>query len=282
MRTKPFNKRVSVLLPFYSADKLKDLCLSIKSIAGQTYGGLEVVLVQDGPVPGEMQRAVSDIVASDERIVLIKNDRNLGLKDSLNKAMSKATGEYIARQDADDVSAPDRIEKQIRKMEQDNLDILGTWFYELNTKTGKNEFRKMPVSPQEIKNTLPVTSPFCHGSVMFRKDAVKGLGGYQAPFPNDDYELWWRAYVKGLKMANLPEPLYTLRIDPDSYFKRRRGLKMSFAETGLRFKIVKEGKYPLRYYFAALLAFFLRLLPSRILEIVYSLKNRMFGSVRNV
>jgi glycosyltransferase EpsE len=234
---------------------------------------IELVLVQDGPVSEELANVAKNYMKrSRYNVIYLKNQKNEGLMFSLNRAIDASSGEFIARHDADDHSHPHRIENQVKMIEGKKLDILGTWFYEVNAITGEKIIRRLPIDDLDIKKIMPVTVPFCHGSVMFRRSAILKIGKYLEPSPNEDYGLWWQACRGSLKMGNLPEPLYYFKVDPREYYRRRSGLKLALSESLLRFRIIKEGHYPGYYYLLAIAIFFARLLPAFIVERIYRLK----------
>jgi glycosyltransferase EpsE len=266
--------KVSVILPFYKNDTPKRFEAAIMSITEQSYKNLEIVLIQDGPVPYELIGTAAKMMARDKRIVLIRNEENMGLKFSLNKAIMESNGTYIARQDADDMSHVMRIEKQMSKMAEKGLDIIGSWFFEKSLEGTKCRMRRMPITEKNIRRTMPITSPFCHGSVIFRKEPIVKLGLYSDDPPNEDYGLWQKAHRSGLKMENIPEALYIFHVDPKVYFKRRRGIKVALSETQIRFRTIREGGYLPHLYIVAGIIFLLRLMPSAVIRYLYIVRDR--------
>ena len=159
------NVKISVLMPVYNTNK-KYLKQSIESILKQTFKDFEFIIIDDG----------SDIKTKkflksfkDDRIVLIENEKNLGLIKTLNKGIKLAKGEFIARMDADDISTPDRFEKQLLYMTKNpEIGVLGSAFQIFQK---REEKIVMPTTDEDAKKMLQTgVSPFAHPSVMIRKD----------------------------------------------------------------------------------------------------------------
>lgn len=198
--------QVSVLLPVYNAqDYLRE---SIDSILNQSFTDFELIIINDGSKDGS-----KDIITSytDPRIKLIDQD-NAGLPVSLNRAIAIAKGKYLARQDADDVSLPNRLEEQVRFMDQQDLDICGCDFDIINEGGQIIESIKVPHTPESMAITLACTVPFAHGSVMMRKSFLdKQSLRYDESVVTEDYDLWSRIYQAGGIFGNVPLILFLYR-----------------------------------------------------------------------
>jgi glycosyltransferase involved in cell wall biosynthesis len=197
--------KISVIMSVYNGEKY--LREAMESILNQTFTDFEFIIVNDGSADGSL-----DIIWSygDDRISVIDNEHNIGLTKSLNKALRFAKGEYIARQDADDVSLPNRLERQLNYLEKHaEIAVLGTSVYLIN-ENGKTITKTIALARPTLKD-LHKGNQFAHGSVMFRKDIVAELGGYNELLKYvQDYELWLRI-AKNYGIGNLTEPLYKLR-----------------------------------------------------------------------
>jgi glycosyltransferase involved in cell wall biosynthesis len=209
---------VSVLLPVYNAqDYLKQ---SIDSILGQTLTDFELIIVNDGSTDGS--KAIIDSY-SDPRIIVI-DQANAGLPVSLNRAISRAKGKYLARQDADDVSEPIRFEKQIELMEEARLDFCGCNFLMINERGDLLQSVVMPSSMDAITVAMACTVPFAHGSVMMRHGFLKDHDlKYDPSCAIEDYDLWCRAYQLGAQFGNVGEFLFSYRHFDQSLSKLRAG-----------------------------------------------------------
>ena len=198
--------KLSVLLCVYNGKP--HLEQAIKSILAQSYTDFELILVDDGST----DKAVTEIEQlGDQRIKIVRKS-NTGLTDSLNVGLEHCSGKYVARHDADDVSLPERFEKQIDFLQQNKhigavgsavklMDEDGDIIGELNFPTGSDELHRLNIS----------TNQFVHGSLMFRRELLKKVNGYRTEFIYaQDYDLTLRCQEK-TPLANLQHPLYLLR-----------------------------------------------------------------------
>lgn len=202
---------VTVLMPVYNAEKF--LSASIDSILEQSFKDFELLIINDGS-KDKTEKIIKSF--SDTRIRYVLNDQNMGMADTLNLGIQLAKGKYIARMDADDISLPERLKKQVTFMESHpDHGMVGTLYANM-TDAGKiYEIAAMVQDNEEINPGLVTLCTFCHGSVMFRKSVlIQNNLEYRKEFdPFDDYELWTRIRTV-TKLANIPEVLYLYRINP--------------------------------------------------------------------
>ena len=198
--------RISVVMSVYNGEKY--LSEAIKSILNQIYKDFEFIIIDDGST--DSSRAIITSF-KDDRIKPLINERNIGLTKSLNKGLFYADGEFIARQDADDISLPERLELQIQCLDRHpEVAVLGTSYYVID-KDGKIiEERKPAPNPM---STLITGNRLTHGSVMFRHSVMEELGKYdECHFKYaQDYEYWLRI-SKHYQIKNLEQSLYKLRV----------------------------------------------------------------------
>ena len=205
---------VSVLLPVYNGGGY--LAEAIESILSQTYRNIELIIINDGSTDD----SVTTIERyNDPRIISIQQ-YNQGLAATLNRAVSMASGSYLARQDADDVSHTTRLEKQVRFLEKNPAyGLVGTWSEILDERSRTGRGHRHPVENIALCFNLLFDSHFVHSSVMFRKSVFDAVGLYsveQSRQP-EDFELWSRVLRNGsFKCANLPEILVCYREVPQS------------------------------------------------------------------
>jgi glycosyltransferase involved in cell wall biosynthesis len=202
---KPKKPKISVIMSIYNGEKY--LREAIESILNQTFTDFEFIIVNDGSTDNSLEIIQS---YDDKRIKIINNEKNIGLTKSLNKAIKQARGEYIARQDADDISLPNRFEEQLKYFEEHpEVALLGTSVY-LIDENGKILGKHIVLAKPGIKDLFN-GNQFNHGSVMFKKDVADDSGGYNELFRYvQDYELWLRI-AKYYEVRNLTQILYKLR-----------------------------------------------------------------------
>ena len=202
--------KVSVIMSVYNGEKY--LREAINGILNQTFTDFEFIIVNDGSTDNSLKIIQS---YDDERIGIINNKKNIGLTKSLNKALKQARGEYIARQDADDVSLPNRFEEQIRYFEEHpETALLGTSIYKIDENgeiVGKHIVLAKPSKKDLLKG-----NQFNHGSTIFKKEIIDKVGGYNELIRySQDYELWLRI-AKQYKVRNLTQVLYKLRFHDEN------------------------------------------------------------------
>lgn len=205
--------KVTVLMAVYNGERF--LREAIESILYQSYKDFEFLIINDGSTDNSRNIILS---YNDSRIRLIDNNKNLGLTQSLNIGLKLAEGKYIARQDADDISDPERIEKQVSYLENhQEVALLGSWYKEINEEGKIINKSKLPCDHTEICWYLWFFCPFVHSAVMLRKlMVIEKVGFYNESFVYaQDRELWFRI-CRVLPAANLDEYLIKLRINPHS------------------------------------------------------------------
>jgi len=198
------NLRVTVLMPvFNGAEYLKE---AIESILGQTYRDFEFIIIDDGSGDRSLEIIKS---FKDERIKTLINEKNLGMSASLNRGLEIARGEYIARMDSDDISLPQRLEKQVRFMDRNpKVGVCGTWLEFFGESTMILRFSS---DSEQIKADLLFYLSIGHPTVILRREMFKRFNlSYDAEYEGEDYELWTRA-IKHFNFSNIQEVLYKYR-----------------------------------------------------------------------
>lgn len=199
---------VSVVLPVYNCPGL--VTEAIESILRQTWEDFELILIDDGSTDETLSVLKQH---NDPRIRLVTQS-NRGLAATLNRGIELARGRYIARQDQDDISYPERFAKQVAYLEANTAcALVGTWaeIWRENARTRRRH--KHPSSNSRLKYELLLNNPFVHSSVMLRRSALEQVGGYatdQTRQPPEDYELWSRL-ARQWEVANIPEVLHVYR-----------------------------------------------------------------------
>ncbi|MFZ5975657.1 MAG: glycosyltransferase [Bacillota bacterium] len=226
---------VSVLMSVYNNAASVDA--SIRSIVEQTYADWEMVLVNDASTDGSLDKLLywQD---RDSRIKVYSNECNLGLAASLNKALNKSAGAYIARMDGDDVAMPDRLMQQVAFLDANPQTAIVSSACILFDETGAWGVRNG--KPNPTKHDFLWGSQFLHPATMMRREALLHAGGYRVcrdTLRTEDYDLFMRMYALGYSGFNISEPL--LR-----YYERRKPRRVKFSlrwsEAKTRYRGFKE------------------------------------------
>lgn len=203
-------RRVTVLMAVWNPP-LCELEQAVDSIVNQTYREFEFLIIDDGSTHEWVLSYLNSRARDDRRIQIVCKPHR-GLTASLNRGIARAQGEWIARQDADDWSEPDRLERQLAFLKQHtNVLLCGTnaWTHQQN---GHRLWRtRLPQVPSAIRARFPYGNPFVHGSAIFHRKTALELGGYREQFKcSQDYDFFWRLSDRG-DSANLDVPLYHYR-----------------------------------------------------------------------
>ncbi len=203
-----FQPLVSVLIPTYNVSAFIEE--AVASIVSQTYKNLEIIIVDDCSTDGTYEMLVN-FQKSDNRIKLFRNDKNLRIAATLNFALSVCKGEYIARMDGDDISVPERIEKQVKFMqEHPDIDLVG--LHVINIDEGGAEIKrpKFCTSAETCRELVKYSIPVYH-FWLAKKEAYEKVGNYRISTV-EDYDFLLRMATLKLKFCNHPEYLYKQRI----------------------------------------------------------------------
>ncbi|QOP41458.1 glycosyltransferase family 2 protein [Sulfurimonas marina] len=219
---------ISVIMPVYNAEKYLDE--AIQSILSQTYRDFEFIVINDGSTDKSLE-IIEKYKNQDERIVLISRE-NKGLVESLNEGIKKAKGKYLARMDADDISLPQRFEKQIQLMETEKLDICGCHFFIVDKQCKYLSARVVSCKSDFNNMVLSRSVPFAHGSVMIKKEFLilhKLFYGETIFNKAEDYALWIRFAENNANISNADEFLFKYRHLDDSLSKQSINYKHALA-----------------------------------------------------
>lgn len=191
--------KISVVMPAYNAEKY--ITEAIESILNQTCGDFELIILNDCSKDGTEEIILS---YDDERIVYIKNEENLGVARTLNKGLQMAKGEYIARMDADDISLPQRLEKQVAFLDgHPDVAVVGVGVTVFD-EDGDVQTRLFSEEPARMRVDMLFACGLAHPGVMFRREVIVGLDGYHPAYNGlEDYELWDRV-MEGWDICALP------------------------------------------------------------------------------
>jgi glycosyltransferase involved in cell wall biosynthesis len=203
--------KISVVMSVYNGEWF--LKQAIDSILTQTFTDFEFIVINDGSTD-ETSDILAHYAKSDSRLQVYPQ-ANQGLIASLNRGCSLARAKYIARLDADDVAFQDRLERQLRFLEQNpDVALLGGAMVVIDAECNKIATWHYPLTYAQIKQAICRYDPFGHSAVVIRKDAFEKIGGYGKAFRHaEDYDLWLRIAEQN-KVANLAECVTYYRLHP--------------------------------------------------------------------
>ena len=214
--------KVSVLIPCYNcAETVKE---SIESIFSQTFKEFEIVAVNDGSTDNTAS-ILKNLSLMDQRLNVIEIP-HVGIIEALNRGILECKAEYIARMDADDFSFPERFEKQVNYLDNNqDIDVVSCLVEHSEKDKLFDGFRayyawmNRLINPDDILREIFIESPLIHPSVMMRKEALLSVKGYQENKWAEDYDLWLRMMINGSKFAKVNEVLFQWRDLPSRLTK---------------------------------------------------------------
>lgn len=221
----------SILMPVYYKEKPEYLRRSIESMVEQTVQTDDFVIVEDGPLTQELYKVLDEFENKYDFIHRVVQKENRGCGASLNNGLKSCKNDLVARMDSDDISLPDRCEKQLKMfLKHPELGVVGTAMYEFSFDENNPEYIKyMPENPEDVYKYGKRRIPFSHPTVMYRKSVVYDMHhGYCEERGMDDTDLFPRLMYSGVIGCNINEPLLKYRSNPEQY-KRRINLKDAFA-----------------------------------------------------
>lgn len=261
--------KITIIMGIYNCEST--LSDAIESLISQTYKNWNLVMCDDGSTDNTYQIA-EEYSKKYNNIELIKNKTNMGLGYTLNRCLERVDTEYVARMDGDDISLPQRLEKELDFLENNpEYEIVGTntIYFDENGDWGNGKIIEEPQKSHFIKFT-----PFCHSSCLVRTYAYKNINGYSTDkkiLRVEDYHLWYRMYLEGYKGYNLQEPLYKIRDDKNASLRRK--YKYRINEVYVKRLIYKDFHLSIKYIIYILRPLLVGLLPSFIYEKLH--RNRL-------
>ena len=212
----------SILMSVYKKEKPEYLETAIESMLEQSVKTNDFVLVCDGPLTDSLDEVISKFERTNPGLFnVVRLPENVGLAMALNEGIKHCKNDIVARMDSDDYSKKNRIEKQLKAMEETGCDIVGTNVFEfrgdITRLTGE---RTLPENHEEIREFAKSRSPFNHPSVVYKKSKVELVGGYGKFDYFEDYYLWITLLQNGCKGYNVQESLLLMRAGDDLYLRR--------------------------------------------------------------
>ena len=207
---------ISIIMSTYKEEETL-LRESIESILNQTFKDFEFIIILDYPDNNLHKKIIEEYSKIDNRIRFFVNENNLGLTGSLNRGLSLAKGEYIGRMDADDISLPYRLERQLEYIKKNQYDLIGG-ITQMIDEDGNSIYsiQKVPTDFNKIKKALRYGQCIAHPTWLGRKEVFDYLNGYRnIPFC-EDFDFTLRVVLNGFKISNLNETVLKYRMTKNS------------------------------------------------------------------
>lgn len=240
----PTDPKVSVIMATYNCEATIEAALD--SILNQTYPNWELVVCDDGSTDGTPELLAEAKGRFGSRLIVLRNASNMKLPFSLNRCLEVASGELIARMDGDDLSEPERFERQVDFLRaKPAVHLVGTAMRRFNNHGVVDVIH--PAAPRPDKWTLGRGSsvPFFHATIMARTEVFQGVGNYTVSWRTErgqDVDLWFKFFNAGYAGENLPDPLYRVREDEGAI--RRRTARARWGGYVTRIKGYRSLGYP--------------------------------------
>lgn len=235
--------KYSVLMSIYAKEKPEYFETALKSLYGQTIQPDEIVIVCDGPLTPELDAVIENAKSNYPGLFqIVRLEENKGLGNALMVGLPLCRNELVMRADSDDISLPNRAEVELDTIINGGWDIcsgtISIFFDDPNVIEGE---RKLPSEHEDIVKFAKTRSPLNHSSTMMKKSKALEAGNYQSLLYREDYYLWIRMILNGVRFHNIDEPLMLVRMDKNTY--RRRKNKDSYKSQKKLSKFMKEKKF---------------------------------------
>ena len=261
--------KVSIIMGVFNcSDTLSE---ALDSILAQTYQNWELILCDDGSTDDTYRVASEYCGRYPGKIVLLQNEKNMGLNHTLNRCLAAATGVYIARMDGDDISLPERLSLEVAFLDAHPEYAIVSCpmiYFDDNGDWGTGTAKERPTALDFVSGT-----PFCHAPCMVRVEAYTAAHGYSSDprtLRAEDYDLWFRLYELGYQGYNLQTPLYKMRDDENAYHRRK--FKYCLNEAYVRATGFRRLRLPARKYIWVLRPILVGLLPKRLYLLLHHKK----------
>jgi glycosyltransferase involved in cell wall biosynthesis len=261
-------------MSIYHKEKAEYFDRAMQSIYDeQTIKPSEIVLVQDGKLTDELDKIIAkwkDKLGDIFKTISLEN--NVGLGDALNIGLDKCNYELVARMDTDDISMPERFEKQLQVFKNSDIDICSSWISEFDTDENKIiSYRKLPENHNEILQYMKKRNGINHPAVMYKKESVLRAGGYKKMIWFEDYYLWTRMILNGAKFYNTQEALVNMRAGYGQ-LERRSGFKYAIEEVKFLKRLYDIGFLKFSEFFKnMIIRFIARIVPKSLVKMIYKI-----------
>lgn len=262
---------IDIIMGIFNCEEY--LAIAIESVLNQSFKKIRLIMCDDGSTDNTYNVAKKYAEKYKNQIVLLKNNKNLGLNYTLNKCLDYSDAKYIARMDGDDLSKIDRLKKEydfLEKNKEYSFVSSNAELFDENGIWGVTNYNEKPTKYDFVK-----ISPFCHAAVLIRSKDLKDVKGYSIDdklLRVEDYHLWFKLYSKGYKGYNIQECLYSIRDDRNATIRRNwKNRKNEYYVRKIGFKMIKVPLYLRFYKYRPII---LGLIPRQIYEILHRNKLR--------
>jgi len=259
-------------MSLYRGDKLTFVKEALESLYVQSYP-VDIFVQQDGPIDAAVEVLVDDALSKGKIHYLGKRAKNRGLAYSLNELIEQVQKQgyrYIARMDADDISLPNRIEKQVAFLESNQeVDVVGGYIEEFSDEVDYHKIVQYPLKHDEMFRFFAKRVPLAHVSAMYRDRFFEKVGLYPTESStNEDTLMWMQGFTNGCRFANIPAVLVQVRVSA-GFFGRRGGLKKAWSDFRDRVKVIQTLGYNNIAYGYAVAIFMVNISPSWVKKFLY-------------
>jgi len=264
----PDNPKVSVLMPAYNTEKY--ITEAIESILNQTFKEFELIIIDDCSTDRTWE-IIQDYTKKDNRIIALRNEKNLGIPENRNKLISLSKGKYVVWQDSDDISMPYRIEKQYNFMENHpDVGICGGWLLFFNNNNNKIYTQKYNIKDTFLRKNIFKFSPVSQGVSIVRKKIYNKVGNYNILFKQaEDLDMSFRIGMHS-KYSNIPEVLLKYRFDYNSISKSKVKENIKYT-LKVRKLAINKYNYKISYfdYLVYYITYFVKFLPRNFIFFIF-------------
>lgn len=260
--------RISVLIGVYNC--ADTLCEALDSLYNQTYTDFKIIMCEDGSTD-DTYIVAKKYAESKDNIILIRNERNMGLNYTLNRCLELADTEFIARMDGDDISMPERFATEVKFLdEHPEYGVVSTpcTYFDAD-----GIFREAHGRGEVVAKHFLRRPPISHAPCMARIEVFKAVGGYTVDdrlLRVEDYNLWFKIYAAGYKLYQMPKSLYLMRDDRNAI--RRRTWKNRCNEVYCKYTGYRMIGIPWYYWVYALESILIHFLPSFVYKYLHRRK----------
>lgn len=208
--------QVTVVMPVYR-EKEEFVRQAIESILNQTLADFKYIIILDDPDNYKLQQVIDEYCSNDERIAFYINDKNMGCPLTKNKGVTLSTTEYVAIMDADDISYHNRLEVQLLRMQNSNIDFLAGYVDVIDEENNVlYTMDKLPIMHEDIVKKMRINNCMPHPAWFFKKKTYMALGGYADIQGCEDYDLLIRAINQGYRLGNCDQLVLRYRLSKQS------------------------------------------------------------------